>query len=58
MRDLTPLELQAVCGGIQAMPAPRPRTDLRRIVLALISRILRPAPRPAPVPSVSYTNSA
>jgi len=55
MRDLTPLELQAVCGGIQAMPAPRPRTDLRRIVLALISRILRPAPRPAPVPSVSYT---
>jgi hypothetical protein len=47
MRDLTPLELQAICGGIQAMPAPRPRIDLRRIVLALISRILgRPAPRP------------
>jgi len=51
MRDLTPLELQAVCGGIQAVPAPRPRIDLRAIVLAFISRILgRPGPRPTPLP--------
>jgi hypothetical protein len=49
MRDLTPLELQTVCGGIQAMPAPRPRIDLRRLVLAIISRLLgRPGPRPVP----------
>jgi hypothetical protein len=48
MRDLTPLELQAVCGGIMA-PAPRPRIDFRRVLLVLISRIFgRPGPRPVP----------
>jgi hypothetical protein len=47
MRDLTPLELQAVCGGAMA-PAPRPRIDLRRIVLAIITRIFGRPTRPDP----------
>jgi hypothetical protein len=39
MRDLTPLELEAVGGG-RVAPAPtRPRIDLRRLVLTIISRI-------------------
>jgi hypothetical protein len=46
MRDLTPLELEAVGGGRMA-PAPTPRIDLRRFVLELIGRLLgRPTKPP------------
>jgi hypothetical protein len=47
MRDLTPLELEAVGGGRMA-PAPRPRIDFRRLVLAIITRIFGRPTRPAP----------
>ena len=50
MRELTPLELLAVAGGIQMVPNPRPRVDLRRLILAIIRRILDPRPRPVPAP--------
>jgi len=39
MRDLTPVELQAVAGGIQAMPGPRQpviRHPLLRLLVALV----------------------
>ena len=49
MRDLTPLELQAVGGGIQAMPAPPRRMDFRRLVLAIVVRLLRGRPVPVPI---------
>jgi hypothetical protein len=49
MRELTPLELQSVCGGIQAEP-PRPRPTLRLLILAILRRIFDPRPRPAPIP--------
>jgi hypothetical protein len=45
MRDLTPLELEAVGGGRMA---PRPRIDFRRLVLAIITRIFGRPTRPAP----------
>jgi hypothetical protein len=46
MRDLTPLELEAVGGG-RMSPAPRPRIDVRRFVLELVSRLLGlPTKRP------------
>jgi hypothetical protein len=51
MRDLTHVELEAVGGGIQAVPMSRPRITLRTLILAVIRRILDPRPRaPLPVP--------
>ena len=51
MRELTPLELHSISGGVRAAPAPRLRIDFRRLVLALFARLLgRPDPRPTPLP--------
>ena len=36
MRELTRIELEAVCGGIRVAPAPRPRIDLRRLIISLL----------------------
>ena len=46
MRDLTPLELEAVGGG-RMTPAPtRPRIDVRRLVVAVLTRICGRPTRP------------
>ena len=46
MRDLTQLELQAVAGG--RMVPTQPRIDIRRLVVAIIRRILDPRRPDAP----------
>jgi hypothetical protein len=48
MRELTRIELEAVCGGIRVAPAPRPRIDLRRLIISLLERLFG-RPR-APIP--------
>jgi hypothetical protein len=51
MRELTPLELQSVAGGLRPVPDPRPRPSLRLLVLAILRRIFDPRPgAPAPGP--------
>lgn len=46
MRELTSLEIQSVSGG-RLVPAPRPRFDLRALVLAILRRLFDPR-RPEP----------
>jgi hypothetical protein len=50
MRELTRLELQAVSGGLQAVPAPAPRpgNPLARLIIGIILAVLhiRRAPPP------------